>query len=188
MKWHIEKIEFNVKCVQEGTNINTAIVTAERHGYKVNDSDSAIVYVGEKPESDLNCQGSLNWNKAKPGNTVTGSFIVENIGETSSTLNWEITEWPDWGDWTFTPEEGSGLLPSSEPVNVEVSVVVPDDQNAEFSGEIKIVNKNSPGDYCSISVFLSTVKNKISTRVLFLTLFEHHTCLFPLLRQLLELN
>jgi hypothetical protein len=109
---------------------------------------------------DLICEGDLNWVDISPGSTVTGSFIVENDGEPESELNWEITNFPNWGDWTFTPESGSGLTPEDGPFLVNVSVTVPNDPNAEFYGEIRITNTDDSSDVCEIDVYLKTPKSK----------------------------
>jgi len=60
---------------------------------------------------DLECEGSFNWTDVKPGEIVTGSFTVENIGTPLSYLNWEIIQWPTWGIWTLTPLSGDNLKP-----------------------------------------------------------------------------
>ena len=48
-------------------------------------------------QADLFCYRNLSWIKVKPGDTVEGSFNVENIGDSGSILDWEILEIPDWG-------------------------------------------------------------------------------------------
>ena len=48
---------------------------------------------------DLNCHGELKWTDVKTETEVNGSFTVENIGEAGSRLDWEISEYPDWGIW-----------------------------------------------------------------------------------------
>jgi len=108
------------------------------------------------PEPDLECEGELNWEDVEPGGTVEGSFTVENVGEDGSELDWEITEWPEWGNWTFDSDSGTGLTPEDDPVTVEVEVVAPDEQNQEFTGEVTIVNSDDPSDYCTIPVSLTT--------------------------------
>jgi len=104
---------------------------------------------------DLNCEGSLNWPSVKAGATVTGSFTVENIGEPTSELDWEVTEWPDWGEWTFTPMSGNNLKPEDGTITVQVSVVAPSEKS-EFTGTVKIFNKNDPSDFEEIAVYMKT--------------------------------
>lgn len=139
----------------------------------------------KEPESDLFCDGSLNWDKIKPGSTVEGIFTVENIGIPGSLLDWEIIEYPEWGIWSFNPLNGDDLTPEDGPVTVNVSVVVPDIKNYEFTGEIKVVNLDNMSDNCSIPVYLKTPINKSFNFIIhfFKLLLER----FPLLERLIEL-
>ena len=115
-----------------------------------------------------------------------GSFTIENIGAVESLLNWEIAEYPNWGTWTFTPKTGQNLKPEDGTCTIEVEIIAPDDKNTDFSGKIKIINKNSKSDYATISVSLSTPKNKTEYQLpLFVRFLDNHPHLFPLLRQLL---
>jgi len=114
-------------------------------------------------KSGLKCSGSLIWSDVKPGSTITGSFLVMNDGDVDSNLNWDITEYPSWGTWTITPSNGTNLKPEDEPVEVFAEVEVPDEKNADFSGEVKIVNRDDPSDYEIIPVSLTTPKNKSLT-------------------------
>jgi len=108
-------------------------------------------------EPNLDCDGELTWTDVEPGETVTGSFTVENIGEPESMLNWEVESYPtDWGNWTFTPSSGSGLTPEDPAVTVDVEVVAPEEQEQTFTGEVKIVNLEDPDDFCIIDVSLAT--------------------------------
>jgi hypothetical protein len=104
---------------------------------------------------DLDCSGSFSWSDIKPGATVQGDFTLANIGDPLSFLNWEITSYPSWGTWGFTPSSGSSL-PSGDSVTVHVTVVAPSEKNAQFQGDIKIVNSENTDDYCIIHVALKT--------------------------------
>ena len=137
-------------------------------------------------EPDLECNGDLSWTDAKPGKKTTGTFTIENIGEPLSCLNWEISEYPDWGTWEFSPLEGIAVKPEGDPFTVEVSVTAPNEQNQNFDGEIKIINKDNPDDYSIIAASLSTSKNRVKNRLL-LNFLENHPYLFSLLQQLLKL-
>ncbi|EMR74680.1 hypothetical protein MBGDF03_00263 [Thermoplasmatales archaeon SCGC AB-540-F20] len=139
--------------------------------------------------SDLNCSGSLQWTEVTPGETVKGSFIVENIGESDSLLDWKVTEWASWGNWIFTPMSGDDLKPSDGLFTVNISVTVPNEKNSEFTGEVKIVNKENISDYNIIPVYLKTPRNKpfIFNFNLLNWLFERFPHAFPILRNLLEL-
>jgi hypothetical protein len=115
---------------------------------------SAVGYssIDKNPVSDLDCDGSFDWTDVEPGATVTGIFIVENIGEPESLLNWEIQSYPDWGTWTFVPDSGTSLL-AGEPITVDVEVVFPDPLEEEQWDEIIIVNIDNPDDFCVIDVY-----------------------------------
>jgi hypothetical protein len=123
-----------------------------------------IVYIPpeeEVPEannSDLDSSGILSWTNIKPGKTVTGSFQVQNIGNRNSSLNWKInnTTSISWGTWSFTPESGENLKPSDGYVTVHVSVIAPDEKNAEFEGYILVENIDNPNDFEVIPVSLTT--------------------------------
>jgi hypothetical protein len=139
-----------------------------------------------EPEPDLDCNGSLSWTDVKPGETVAGSFTVENKGEPLSMLDWEVIEWPDWGTWMFDPSTGDDLTPEDEPVIVNVTVVAPDEQNKEFIGTVKIVNKGNASDNCTIPVTLKTPRNKPYINTPFLNFLQSHPNLFPILQRLLQ--
>jgi hypothetical protein len=104
---------------------------------------------------DLDCEGDLSWAKVKPGVTVMGNFTVQNIGEPTSELDWVVVEWPEWGEWTFTPASGTDLTPEDGAVSVLVHVVAPSEKS-EYNGTIKIANAHDPGDYEEISVYMKT--------------------------------
>jgi len=137
---------------------------------------------------DLECVGSLRWSAVKPGSILTGIIYVKNIGEPNSELGWDVKEWPTWGEWTFNPGSGEDLTPEDGPVTIEVEVLAPDDPNTEFQGEVKIVNSDDPNDFCTISVYLKTPRNKLLPNTLFLRLLERFPNAFPILRQLLGLQ
>jgi len=138
----------------------------------------------EKSEPDLDAQGELIWNKVKPGSTNTGIIYVKNIGEIDiygqNNLNWRITEYPSWGTWTFTPSSGTNLKPEDGPVNVQVSVIAPNQRGKIFEGKIKIENTDNPDDYAYIDIILRTPKNKLLVNPLFAKVLER----FPILGQL----
>jgi len=138
------------------------------------------------PEPDMECEGSLSVTRATPNKeTAVGSFTVKNVGEADSQLSWQIEGTPDWGtNWTFTPAGGSVLKPTDPSVTVQVSVVAPERNNEEFSGEIKIVNAADPNDFEIIQVTLSTPKNR---ELLFQRFLENHQYISQLLQELFGL-
>lgn len=107
---------------------------------------------------DLECTGSLSWSSVKPGTVVEGNFTVTNVGESSSLLNWTVSSHPSWGTWTFTPQQGTALLPGM-PIVVHVHVQAPDQKKAEFFGTITVVNTDDPADAETVSVYLKTPKS-----------------------------
>jgi len=115
-------------------------------------------FTTEEAEPDLECDGSLSWTDVEPGSTVTGSFTVSNVGEAGSLLDWEVESYPTWGTWTFNPESGTGLE-EGDTVTIDVEIVAPDEPETEFTGEVKVVNKDDPSDNCTIPVYLKTPVN-----------------------------
>ena len=147
---------------------------------KIDDITVTDVTIPPIPDPDLNCEGDLSWTEVVPNSTVTGNFIVENIGDSYSLLEWEISEYPDWGTWTFTPSNGDGLTPENGALTVEVEVTVPEEKQ-DFTGELKVVNKNDPDDYCIIDVTLSTPVNHHFIYLRFIHFLERLVHHFPIL-------
>jgi len=138
------------------------------------------------PMPDLSCDGSLSWTDVKPGDTITGSFTVENIGESNSRLEWIIDEYPEWDTWTFQPKFDR-LTPEDDSMTVDVTVETPNEENKEFNGVIKVCAIGDPDDYCEIPVSLTTPRNKPYINTPFMQFLENHPHIFPLLRHLLGL-
>jgi hypothetical protein len=113
---------------------------------------------------------------------------VENIGAVLTNLSWEITGWPDWGTWTFTPSEGNHLTPEDGPITVNVSVKVPLKRNSEFTGQITIVNSENSSNHDTILVSLGTPYYPIHSLLfdILQALMERFPYAFPLLRFLLN--
>jgi hypothetical protein len=123
-------------------------------------------YIFRRLFSDLTCGGRINWIEVNPGETKNNSFVIENIGEEGSSLDWEITDWPEWGNWTFLPISGEGLAPEDGGFTVNVSVVAPEIEGKEFFGNITITNKDNSSDLCKIQIYLKTPRFKTSIHVL----------------------
>lgn len=119
-----------------------------------------FVLTSINPLEDLDCEGGLEWVDIPPGEIVTGSFQVENIGEAESMLDWEIISWPDWGTWSFDPESGSDLTPEDGQITIDVEVVAPDEPLSEYGGVILIKNINNPPDTCCIDLYLVTTETQ----------------------------
>jgi C1A family cysteine protease len=131
------------------------------------------------PEPNLNCEGELSWSKVIPGKEVTDSFIVENIGESGSELDWVVTEWPNWGDWEL-PISGYNLKPEDGKITVEVTVTAPEESEKKFTGELRVENKNDPSDYEMISITLTTSRS----RATHFNILEKLLSYFPMIDQL----
>lgn len=123
-----------------------------------------VVYIPyEEPQPpepnipDLSCSGNLVWTNIKPGATVTGSFKVQNIGDTDSLLNWTVnTSSISWGTWTCNPKSGENLTPEDGQITVQVSVMTPEEENTLFDAYLRVENKNDSTDYELIPVMLKT--------------------------------
>ena len=152
--------------------------------------DGNVYCFGEEipePVPDLDCDGDLTWSDVTPGDIVSDDFNVENIGEPGSLLDWEITEWPEWGNWTFTPPNGTDLTPEDGAFTVVVEVVAPDDPNEEFTGEIKLVNVMDSSDSCTIDVSLATPVSQFQSTQQIPSFMQSIIERYPVLRQLLGL-
>ena len=143
--------------------------------------------IHDNTDSDLQGNGVLSWTDVEPGSTVNGSFTIENVGDPGSEIDWEIIEWPSWGEWTFTPSSGEDLKPEDGPITIQVSVVAPDEKNEQFSGNVKIVDMDDSTNSCLIHVSLATPKINAVMYQLFLRFLEENPLLFPILRYLLGL-
>ena len=131
----------------------------------------------------VRCNGSIHLTNITPGATITDSFTVENAGTPGSLLRWEITSYPDWGTWTFTPSNGTSLTPEQGPVTINVSVVAPTKKNREYSGYLKVTNTDNPTDCYIVQITLATPYKPHSFLYDILqTLMERFPHVFPLLR------
>ena len=111
----------------------------------------------EPGKPDLDCSGSLTWTKVKPGATATGSFTVQNVGDSGSLLNWTVNASAlTWGNWTFSPSSGDGLTPENGALTVHVSVVAPAQKSTQFEGYLRVENTNDTSDYDTIPISLAT--------------------------------
>jgi|GEM_PF-2423013 len=141
-------------------------------------------FTTEEAEPDLECDGSLSWTDVEPGSTVTGSFTVSNVGDAGSLLDWEVESYPTWGTWTFNPESGTGLE-EGDTVTIDVEIVAPDEPETEFTGEVKVVNKDDPSDNCTIPVYLKTPVNQNNMNSQSVQLLQRFIQWFLMLERLL---
>jgi len=143
----------------------------------------------QQPIPNLDCEGALCWTEVEPDSIVGDSITVTNIGQSSSKLDWKIESCPNWGNWTFTPSSGNDLEPIDGSITVGVFIVAPNMEESAFTGEVKIVNKNNSSDYSTISVSLTTPKNKAIVEMpLFLRFLENRPNIFTLIGHLMRLQ
>jgi hypothetical protein len=109
----------------------------------------------DRLRSDLDATGTLNWDKVKKTETVTGTIVVKNIGESGSKLNWKVNASPTWGTWTIIPPSGTDLEPGVG-TTLTVSMVAPDKRNTAFDGNVTLVNLDDPTDVVVIPAHLKT--------------------------------
>ena len=143
-----------------------------------------VSLIGFTIPPNLHCEGILIWENATIGSELHGSFEVENVG--GGLLDWNIVQKPGWGEWTLVPMSGNDLEPGN-PIIINVTVVAPDDKNTNFSGKIKIQNKDDAENYCTIDVQLSTpiLKPFSYTFPVVRWLFERFPNMFPILRHIM---
>ena len=173
--------------ISKDGNDNMCFYNTVSHSWSFYDKDLSFSLVSYSDK--VSCEGILSWTNVDPGSTITGSIYVKNIGNPGSLLDWEIDSYPEWGTWTFDPETGIDLTPEDGPVTITVTVTAPDENNEDFTGEIKIVNSEDSNDYGIIPVSLSTPKTK-TLEFNYPTLswlFNRFPKAFPILRQLLGL-
>lgn len=128
-------------------------------------------------QSDLSCDTTtLDLGQVKTGSLVEKSIYIRNDGEPFSKLRWEIANLPDWCTWTVSENEGD-IFKEEGSVQLDFTVISPDRKNMDYTGEIRLVNKNDPEDVVIIQLTLSTPF--ISNSWLF-RFFENH----PLISQM----
>jgi hypothetical protein len=137
---------------------------------------------------DLQCAGDLRFEDVEPDSTVSTSFTIENGGDPGSELDWEVSEFPDFGsDWTATPDSGTGLTPEDGPLTIDVTFTAPSDAETEFTGDIKVINSICPGDFCKINVYVLTPRSRSVSFSFLYRVLERFPNAFPILRQVFGL-
>ena len=131
---------------------------------------------------DLSAEGEITLENIKAGSSVESEFTIINEGQDLSCLDWEITEYPDWGAWTFSNQEGDDLKPAGE-CKVEVTIRAPIEKDKVYSGEITIVNKENPSDTATIDVTLVTSAKKSR----FYTFLQEYTVIYQLIQKILNI-
>jgi hypothetical protein len=127
-------------------------------------------------DSNLECIGSLEYEKVSPGSVVSGEFKIINKGNDNSLLDWEVIDAPEWTVFDITPSSsqdvGQKPLEYNEEINVAVDIIVPRGQNNDYSGQIKIANMQNPADYCMIDVHITTRRIRTYENNIFLKIFN----------------
>ena len=131
------------------------------------------------PEPDLECNGSLIFYDVKPGSTVYNTFQIMNVGDPGSNLNWEIYSWPTWGAFTFTPRQGNGLKPEDGPVTINVTVVFPSEHQNNFTGEVRVVNRDNVSDFDIVPVMLGYPGPSVRITKPYRAIFKDNEAIFP---------
>jgi len=138
---------------------------------------------GQPAGTDLLCEGEIVWKNASVGEKLQDSFIVKNVGGEGTLLNWEISDEPNWGEWTFNPKSGTDLTPEDDPITIQVTCLAPDKKNQEFEGRIKVENLENSEDFCYIDISLTT---QVSKQLFVLNFFERLIQRFPLLDRIVH--
>jgi hypothetical protein len=123
--------------------------------------------------ADLKCEGFFQFENVKPSSIIRTNFSIENIGPINSELNWNIESFPEWGNWTFTPNFGINLSPSDGKVIVEIILETPNIKDCSFSGEVKVINREDADDYEIIETILTTSKTKYDIKLWKLMIFQY---------------
>lgn len=162
--------------------VTIAIPTTGINNIKLDEVSSGKEAIGSGP--DLYCLGSVGEDPVRPGQVIKGHFFVLNIGEAGSLLDWEISDWPDWGtDWTFNPSSGEDLSPF-HPVKVCVTFKAPTpDEQIYYWGRIEVCAVDNPDDFERVIVYAGVVLSREITNSLLLSFLEH----FPLLKGFFKL-
>lgn len=130
-------------------------------------------------KSDLECSGEFIWRDIQPGIKIDDEFIVRNVGDAGSNLNWEIIEYPSWGVWSFDALDGYNLKPQDGDKTIQVSIITPDENNKQFNGTLKIVNKDDQNDFHIVHISLTTPHVKINKIEMLRTYLDRILTFFP---------
>jgi hypothetical protein len=178
---------WNSNSVEDGEILLKA-VSIDNEGYQSGVDYVRVNVLNHPPDPepepkipDLFCEGELKWDQITPGAVVNGSITLGNIGDGESLLNWEVTEFPeDWGRWTINPSEGLNLTPEAGMVSILINVEAPlDEEQQNYTGQIRIENTEDPEDYDLIDVVLITEKEKSKDFTVFTWLLNWIREIFP---------
>ncbi|MCK4365477.1 MAG: hypothetical protein KAW45_05460 [Thermoplasmatales archaeon] len=114
-------------------------------------NDYTVVEEDEYGNLDVEYPSGGYVGTGKPGWIFNGEFKVKNVGSAGSELDWRVSDYPSWGIWTFSPSSGINLKPEDGKVLVDFSFSAPGSMG-RYEGDIKVENKNNPGDYVKMHV------------------------------------
>ncbi len=120
-------------------------------------------------DSDIYCfdsEGLVLYN-VRPNSQLEGSFKIRNDGEYSD-LNWEIVKYPSICD--VNPTKGR-IGPDDDPITVDVTIDVPNEEYKEFGGIISVENIDDRDDNQDIPVYVQTPKVRILQNIFFKIFF-----------------
>jgi len=144
-------ITVETKNLQGNGDYSGEIKIQSNGGTKYVDVDLSI---SAKP--DLDCS-DISWSVdvgsgsegAAPGDTVSGSFTVSNIGAGNTNLDWsvDLNSLPSLGsNWQFTPNNGNDLKPEDGEVTVQVTFTVAESRSDEYEDSVTVLNDEDSSD------------------------------------------
>ena len=87
------------------------------------ESEILCHYIDAVANVDIWSEEPLIFERIHPGSQIMATIFVQNSGDNGSQLDWEICEYPDWGEWDFDPSEGEGLKPSDGPYPINITII-----------------------------------------------------------------
>lgn len=137
--------------------------------------DNIVSNIGKSSSPNLKISpDSLSWNWIKPGSIIIENFTIENCNDSGLASSWLFLS-PNWGEWNFMPVTITDLEPEDGEVVVDFEVLVPEENNSDFGGEIKIVNLDNPSEYYTISISVTTPKNCLIENNYFMGILNRFT-------------
>ena len=213
-QYNIERIEVGVSTTDMDPGSFTIIspepyveapIEWTKYSYNLDSFDDQSIYIGihcvsydswflmlddfmvTEGDSAICCDGSLSWEDVPPGGTVSGSFEISNCGDNGTLLNWQFESAPNWPGAIFEiePDSGQGLQ-DGEYVTININVTAPTNKTEEFTGTIKMINKDDPTDFCEVDISIKTPRSRTTNNPLILKLLERFPNLYKILGCLLN--
>jgi hypothetical protein len=155
----------------------------------INDTAFELTPQGPPPVPKICCTGvGMAFGEVDPKTSlnVSGQIKICNCGDPMSFLNWEVdtTNVPTWGTWKFTPDSGTDLLePNCAVVDVACQVT---GTAGDYTGVIKVYNKDDPSNFCEVSTSVSVIKPRARTgyNPFFLNLLQQFPALYLIIKMI----